>query len=144
MKKPRVVIYTDGACSNGHGGWAACLTWHSEVLNLAGNEDNTTNNRMELMAVIRALECLTTSCEVDLYSDSQYVLNGIMSWAKMWRRTGWKTRKGDPVINKDLWERILELIAKHKIHTHWVKGHNGDPNNEAVDSLAQLMRQVPV
>ena len=144
MKKPKVVIYTDGACSNGHGGWAACVYWNTEVLNLMGNEDDTTNNRMELTAVIKALECLTTSCEIYLYSDSQYVLNGITSWVRSWKRNGWKSRKGEPVLNRDLWERISAMISVHKIHTHWVKGHNGDPHNEAVDTLAQMMRQIPV
>ena len=99
---------------------------------------------MELTAVIRALESLTTNCDVELYSDSQYVLNGIMSWVRAWKRNGWKNRKGEPVLNRSLWERMLEQINRHKVKTHWVKGHNGDPNNEAVDSLAQLLRQLPV
>ena len=144
MKRPKVVIYTDGACSNGRGGWAACLHWNTDVVTLTGNEDNTTNNRMELTPVIRALESLTTNCDVELYSDSQYVLNGIMSWVRAWKRNGWKNRKGEPVLNRSLWERMLEQINRHKVKTHWVKGHNGDPNNEAVDSLAQLLRQLPV
>ena len=141
MKRPQVNIYTDGACSNGRGGWAASLYHGLESLHLTGNEANTTNNRMEMLAVIKALEVLTTGCEIDLYSDSQYVLEGVMARAAIWKRTGWKTKKGDKVKNQDLWEKILELKAPHRIRTHWVKGHNGDINNETVDSLAQLMRQ---
>lgn len=144
VKKPYVLIHTDGACSNARGGWSAMLQCGDEVLHLAGNEQGTTNNRMELLAVIKALEKLTTSCEVDLFSDSKYVVDGLTSWVKNWKRNNWKTKDGKKVLNVDLWKRALILKEKHKVRLHWVKGHNGTPENEAVDSLAQLLRTLPM
>lgn len=137
MSKPVVVIYTDGSCVKGtNGGWAAALFHNHNDLQLHGNAANTTNNRMELTAVIEALKILTTSCDVHLHSDSKYVINGVSSWIYNWQRNGWKTKEGE-VSNKDLWEELLPLVKYHKIHPHWVKGHNGDPGNELVDKLAR-------
>ena len=144
MNRPQVIIYTDGACSNLNGGWAASLYCGYESLNLFGNESNTTNNRMELFAVIRALEVLTTSCEIQLFSDSQYVLNGMTSWARLWQKNNWKNKQGISVQNRDLWERLLKAMEPHVIKPTWVRGHNGNPLNEAVDSLAQRARTLPV
>ena len=145
MSKPQVVIYTDGSCnSDGKGAWAAYLRYYDDTLYMSGNEEDTTNNRMEIMAVIRALSCLTASCKITLYTDSQYVRNGILSWAYSWKRNGWKTNSGGAVKNRDLWEQILELRSKHHLKVNWVKGHAGHVSNEIVDSLAQLMTKLPV
>lgn len=141
MDLPEVTIYTDGACSKGYGGWAARLIYYTDSLYLTGHEYNTTNNRMEMMAVIKSLEVLTTSCTVHLYSDSQYVLNGLTTWVNIWRKKKWCNADGAPIKNRDLWEQLYEVKNKHVIKPNWVKGHSGDAFNESVDSLAQLMRK---
>ncbi|MCH6484518.1 ribonuclease HI [Pseudoxanthomonas sp. LH2527] len=134
-----VSIHTDGSClgNPGPGGWAALLRYGEKEREVVGGEAQTTNNRMELMAAIAALEVLTEGCEVTLHIDSQYVRQGITEWMPGWVRRGWKTAGGDPVKNRDLWERLHAATARHKIDWKWVKGHNGDPDNERVDVLAR-------
>ena len=136
MKK--VKIYTDGAClgNPGPGGWGALLRYGTTERELSGGEPETTNNRMEMMAIIQALEALTSACEVELYTDSQYVLKGFTEWLPGWKAKGWKTADKKPVKNVDLWQRLEEAATKHKIKWHWVKGHNGHVENERVDVLA--------
>lgn len=133
-----VVVYTDGACRGnpGPGGWGALLQHHGETLELCGGESNTTNNKMELMGAIKALEELQRPSVVDLHTDSQYVRQGITSWIKGWKKNGWKTSAKKPVKNKELWVRLDALTAKHEVRWHWVKGHAGDPGNERADQLA--------
>jgi ribonuclease HI len=135
-----VVIYTDGACKGnpGPGGWGVLLRYGGRERELYGGERATTNNRMELTAVIRALESLKRPCEVDLFTDSQYVRNGIMTWIRDWKRRGWKTADRKPVKNVDLWEILDALAAAHVVRWHWVKGHSGHPENDRVDALANL------
>jgi ribonuclease HI len=134
------VIYTDGACSGnpGPGGWGAVLSSGSHVKEMHGGEPSTTNNRMELMAAISALEALKRPSNVQLYTDSTYVLNGITKWLSGWERNGWKTASKKPVKNVDLWQRLVAAMAPHKVDWRWVKGHNGDPGNERADELARL------
>jgi len=134
----RVTIYTDGACKGnpGPGGWGALLLAGAREKELCGGEAMTTNNRMELTAVIRALEALKRASEVDLYTDSQYVKNGIETWIHAWKKNGWKTAERKPVKNIDLWEELDELRARHSIRWHWVKGHNDHPGNTRADELA--------
>ena len=134
-----VLINTDGAClgNPGPGGWAALLRYGARERELAGGEAQTTNNRMELMAAIVALETLTEACEVTLVTDSQYVRQGITEWMAGWQRRGWKTSGGDAVKNRDLWERLHAATQRHRIDWRWVKGHSGDPDNERVDTLAR-------
>ncbi len=134
-----VSIHTDGAClgNPGPGGWGALLRWRGIERELAGGEADTTNNRMELMAAIAALEALKEACDATLHTDSQYVRQGITEWMPNWIRRGWKTAGGDPVKNRDLWERLHAANAKHKVDWRWVKGHAGDPDNERVDELAR-------
>jgi ribonuclease HI len=133
-----VEIYTDGACRGnpGPGGWAALLSFGGIEKELAGAEVLTTNNRMELTAVIRALEALKKPSEVRVFTDSEYVRKGITEWVKGWKARGWKTSDRKPVKNQDLWERLDELAAGHQIQWQWVKGHSGVPGNERVDRLA--------
>jgi ribonuclease HI len=135
----RVVIHTDGAClgNPGPGGWAALLRYGAHEREVAGAEADTTNNRMELMAAISALESLSEPCAIDLHTDSQYVRQGITEWMPNWIRRNWKTAGGDPVKNRDLWERLHAATGRHRIAWHWVKGHSGDPDNERVDALAR-------
>ena len=137
--RKNVDIHTDGAClgNPGPGGWAALLRWRGIERELAGGEADTTNNRMELMAAIAALEALKEACDATLHTDSQYVRQGITEWMPNWIRRGWKTAGGDPVKNRDLWERLHAANAKHKVDWRWVKGHAGDPDNERVDLLAR-------
>ncbi len=134
----RVTIYTDGACSGnpGPGGWAALLKYGGREKELSGGEPLTTNNRMELTAAIMALEGLTRPCTVDLFTDSQYVRDGITKWLRNWKARGWRTADKKPVKNEDLWRRLEELAAKHEIEWHWVRGHAGHPENERADRLA--------
>ena len=134
-----VQIHTDGAClgNPGPGGWAGLLRWRGIEREVAGGEPDTTNNRMELMAAIAALEALKEACDATLHTDSQYVRQGITEWMPNWIRRGWKTAGGDPVKNRDLWERLHAANAKHKVDWRWVKGHAGDPDNERVDQLAR-------
>lgn len=135
----RVEIFTDGACSGnpGPGGWGAILRWGDQVKELSGGEAVTTNNRMELMAAISALEALKRPSQVDLHTDSQYVKNGILTWIHGWKRNGWKTADRKPVKNADLWERLDDLRDLHEVTWHWVKGHAGHPENERADELAR-------
>ena len=135
-----VEIYTDGACKGnpGPGGWGAVLRFGPHVKELHGGEPGTTNNRMELTAVIRALEALTRPCRVRLHTDSQYVQKGITVWISDWKRRGWRTADKKPVKNVDLWQRLDALAAPHAIEWIWVKGHAGDPGNERADALANL------
>jgi ribonuclease HI len=134
-----VEIHTDGAClgNPGPGGWAALLRYGGTERELVGGERDTTNNRMELMAAIAALEALSKPCEVVLHTDSQYVQKGIGEWLPNWIRRGWKTAGGDPVKNKDLWMRLAEASKPHKVQWRWVKGHAGHVENERVDGLAR-------
>ena len=134
-----VVIYTDGACSGnpGPGGWGAILSFAGHEKELKGGELHTTNNRMELMAAISALEALTKPCEIDLHTDSQYVRNGISTWIKGWKKNGWKTADKKPVKNVDLWQKRDAALARHNVRWHWVKGHAGHPMNERADQLAR-------
>ena len=142
MKK--VDIYTDGACSGnpGPGGWGAILCYNGVEKEISGGEAHTTNNRMELMAVISALSLLKEPCEVTVYSDSQYVCNALLrGWAKKWRANGWMRTKKDPALNPDLWEKLLNLCDVHKVDVVWVKGHNNHPMNERCDRLAVAASQ---
>ncbi|NLA67917.1 MAG: ribonuclease HI [Gammaproteobacteria bacterium] len=134
-----VEVHTDGAClgNPGPGGWAALLRYGARERELVGGEALTTNNRMELMAAIVALETLTEACVVTLHTDSQYVRQGITAWMPNWVRKGWKTSAGQPVKNRDLWERLHAAAGRHVIDWRWVKGHSGDPDNERVDQLAR-------
>ncbi len=135
-----VEIYTDGACRGnpGPGGWGALLVSGTHRRELHGGEPLTTNNRMEMTAAIEALAALKRRCRVQLYTDSQYVRNGITEWLPQWKRRGWKTADRKPVKNVDLWMRLEEEIARDEVHWHWVKGHAGHPGNERADALANL------
>ena len=139
MADPHVVIYTDGACSGnpGPGGWAAILNSGGNEKELKGGEPHTTNNRMELMAAIAALEALNRPCVVDIHTDSQYLRNGIMSWISKWKRNGWRTADKKPVKNEDLWKRLDAALAQHRVTWHWVRGHAGHEMNERADQLAR-------
>jgi ribonuclease HI len=131
----QVEIYTDGACSGnpGPGGWGTIMRWNGHEKELSGGEVETTNNRMELMAVIKGLEALSRRCRVDLYTDSQYVQKGVTEWMAGWKRKGWPDR----IKNQDLWQELDALIAKHDVKMHWVRGHDGHPENERADALAR-------
>ena len=139
MSEHQVTIHTDGACSGnpGPGGFGAILQWGDHTKELKGGEAHTTNNRMELMAAITALESLKRTCTVDLHTDSQYLRNGIMTWIKGWKRNGWKTADRKPVKNVDLWQRLDAALAHHTIRWHWVRGHSGHDLNERADELAR-------
>ena len=134
------VIYTDGACSGNPcpGGWGAILRYGDAERELHGGDPATTNNRMELMAAIQALEALTRPVHVRMYTDSKYVLDGITKWLPGWQRNGWKTSAKQPVKNVDLWQRLVAAMEPHQVTLTWVKGHNGDPGNERADELARL------
>jgi ribonuclease HI len=134
-----VEIYTDGACSGnpGPGGWGAILRFNGTEREISGAEPATTNNRMELMAAIQALETLKRPVEVDLYTDSQYVKNGITTWITGWKRRGWKTADNKPVKNIDLWQRLEAALGTHRIRWHWVRGHVGHVENTRADQLAR-------
>ncbi|HRN83681.1 MAG TPA: ribonuclease HI [Hyphomicrobium sp.] len=134
-----VEIYTDGACSGnpGPGGWGAILIWGDHRKEIKGGEAETTNNRMELMAAISALEALKKGVEADLYTDSAYVRNGITSWIHGWKRNGWRTADKKPVKNMELWQRLDEALKRHRVTWHWIKGHAGHPENERADELAR-------
>ena len=133
-----IEIYTDGACKGnpGPGGWGAILRHNGTEKTLKGAEAHTTNNRMELTAAIKALEALNRHCQVDLYTDSQYLRQGMMEWLEQWKKRGWRNSKKEPVKNADLWQTLDELAKCHKIRWHWVKGHSGHPENEQADALA--------
>lgn len=133
-----VTLYTDGACRGnpGPGGWGVLMRSGAHEKTLHGGEADTTNNRMELMAAIVGLESLKRRCQVDLYTDSQYVRKGITEWIHGWKRNGWKTASKQPVKNQDLWQRLDQQIGKHQVEWHWVKGHAGVDGNERADALA--------
>lgn len=133
-----IVVHTDGACRGnpGPGGWGALLVYGDHRRELCGGEAHTTNNRMELLAAIRALESLRQPCRVQLYTDSNYVRQGITDWLPRWQKNGWRTSGRKPVKNADLWQQLDALNQKHEVAWHWVKGHAGDPGNEAADALA--------
>ena len=137
--RKQVEVHTDGAClgNPGPGGWGVLLRWRDVERELAGGEADSTNNRMELMAAISALEAMREPCDVVLTTDSQYVRQGITQWMANWVRRGWKTSGGDAVKNRDLWERLQAAAAPHRVDWRWVKGHSGDPDNERVDELAR-------
>ena len=143
MSNETVEIFTDGACRGnpGPGGWGAILRAHGREKELFGREAATTNNRMELTAVIRALEALKRPSHVRLYTDSQYVQKGISEWIHTWKRKAWRTADKKPVKNEDLWRRLDELAAQHEVEWHWVRGHDGHPENERADKLAN--RGIP-
>ena len=134
-----VDIYTDGACSGnpGPGGWGAILRWRGNERELCGGDPDTTNNRMELMAAIMALESLKRSVKARLHTDSTYVKDGITKWISNWKKKGWKTANRKPVKNMDLWQRLDDAVAAHDVEWHWVKGHAGHPENERADELAR-------
>lgn len=137
--RPWVQLFTDGACSGnpGPGGWGAVLRFKGLEKELSGSERSTTNNRMELMAAIIGLEALKRPSKVQLTTDSTYVKNGISQWIKAWRARGWKTAGGKPVKNVDLWQRLEKAQQPHKVDWHWVRGHDGHPENERADQLAR-------
>jgi ribonuclease HI len=137
-EKMVVEIYTDGACRGnpGPGGWGAILRYNGHEKRLHGGEALTTNNRMELMAAIVAVESLTRPCVVKLTTDSKYVMQGITEWLANWKKRGWKTSANKPVKNVDLWQRLDQALASHQVKWHWVKGHSGHPENELADQLA--------
>ena len=136
---PSVIIHTDGACSGnpGPGGWGAILKFGDVEKELKGGEAHTTNNRMELMAAISALEALKKPCTVDLYTDSQYVRQGITGWIHGWKKNGWRTADKKPVKNAELWQRLDAALKPHQVRWHWVKGHAGHDENERADQLAR-------
>lgn len=136
---PKVEIFTDGSCSGnpGAGGWGAILRYNAKEKELCGGEAETTNNRMELTAVIEALSALKKPCQVILTTDSQYVVNSIeKAWVYSWKNKGWRKADGKPALNIDLWEKLLPLLELHKVEFNWIKGHNGHPENERCDALA--------
>ncbi|AUG54171.1 ribonuclease HI [Thalassospira marina] len=138
---PNIVsIFTDGACSGnpGPGGWGAILRYKGVEKEMSGGETETTNNRMELMAAISALEAIKRPCQVEIYTDSSYVRDGITKWVFGWQKRGWKTADKKPVKNVELWQRLLDAARPHKIEWHWVKGHAGHPENERCDELARM------
>ncbi|MDJ0608736.1 MAG: ribonuclease HI [Kiloniellales bacterium] len=136
----RVEIFTDGACSGnpGPGGWGALLRYGETEKELSGGERSTTNNRMEMMAAIAALESLKRPCRVVLTTDSTYLRDGITKWIEGWKRKGWKTAAGKPVKNQDLWQRLEKALVQHTVDWHWVRGHAGHDENERVDELARV------
>lgn len=138
MATPRITIHTDGACKGnpGVGGWGAILEWNGTVKELKGAETATTNNRMEMLAAIVALEALKRPSDVTLVTDSVYLRDGVTKWLANWKRNGWKTADKKPVKNEDLWRRLETAVARHDIHWRWVKGHAGHPGNERADALA--------
>jgi len=138
MTNKLVDVFTDGACRGnpGPGGWGAVLRYKDNEKELYGAEAHTTNNRMELLAAIEALRSLKEPCTVNLTTDSQYVKNGINEWINNWKKRGWKTADKKPVKNIDLWQRLDELVSRHKVKWHWVRGHTGHPENERADALA--------
>ena len=143
QNRKKVAVYTDGACSGnpGPGGWGAVLLYKGKKKEISGGEARTTNNRMELTAVIEALQCLKEPCVVDLYSDSKYVIDALeKNWAETWRKKGWIRSDRQPALNPDLWETLLLLTAQHELHYHWVKGHAENEYNNRCDALAVAER----
>ena len=141
----QISIYTDGACSGnpGPGGWAAILIYRGTEKELSGGEAQTTNNRMEMTAVISALEALKEPCEVDLWSDSRYVIDALeKGWAESWRKKGWKRSNKEPALNPDLWEKLLQLTERHRMSYHWVRGHAENIYNNRCDAMAVRQRDL--
>lgn len=139
MALTKVEMFTDGACSGnpGPGGWGTILRCNGTEKEMSGGESNTTNNRMELLAVINGLSALNRKCDVTIYTDSQYVVNGITKgWAESWKKNGWRKKDKKPALNADLWDMLLTLLAGHKYSFVWLKGHDGHPENERCDALA--------
>lgn len=136
---PKVTIYTDGACSGnpGPGGWGVLLRSGKHEKELSGGESETTNNRMEMTAAIEALKALKRPCQIEFYTDSEYLRKGITEWMRSWKRRGWKTAAKKPVKNQDLWRELDIVIQEHQINWHWVRGHAGHRENERVDQLAR-------
>ena len=134
-----VEIHTDGACSGnpGPGGWGAVMRWQGRTRELSGFEARTTNNRMELLAAISALEALKRPMHVRLVTDSNYLRHGVTEWLPRWKANGWRTAEKQPVKNRDLWQRLDEALARHRIEWRWIKGHSGDPDNDRADQLAR-------
>ena len=134
----RVELFTDGSCKGnpGPGGWAALLRMGPHEKELSGNDPHTTNNRMEMTAAIRGLGALIEPCHVDLYTDSKYLIDGITKWVHGWKKRGWVNASKKPVMNSELWHDLIEAVARHDVHWHWVRGHSGHPENERVDALA--------
>ena len=134
----QVIIYTDGACRGnpGPGGWGALIKFNGAEKELFGGQINTTNNQMELSAAIEGLSILTEPCNVELFTDSKYVMDGITQWIQNWKKNNWRTAAKKDVKNKELWQKLDQLIAQHQVQWHWIKGHSGDPGNEAADLLA--------
>ena len=140
-KKPKVMIYTDGACSGnpGPGGWGAILRFGSKEKELSGSEKSTTNNRMELTAAVMAFRALKESCQVEIFTDSEYLKRGITEWIDNWKKLGWRRGspgKTKPLANADLWQKLDEVVRTHQVQWHWVRGHAGHPENERADKLA--------
>ena len=140
----KVYLYTDGACSGnpGPGGWACLLKYKDIQKEISGGTKETTNNQMELTAVIEGLSLLKKPCEVELFTDSKYVLEGATKWLDGWIQKGWKKADKKPVLNRELWEKLIPLFEKHSITWHWVKGHAGHPENERVDAMACQQRDI--
>lgn len=141
-----VTIFTDGACSGnpGPGGYGVVLRFNDTEKELSGGFRNTTNNRMEIMGAIKGLEALKEPCEVTIITDSQYLVNAVeLGWARKWKSMGWMRNKKDKALNPDLWERLLELISKHRVKFQWIRGHNGHPENERCDVLAVRAASEP-
>ena len=146
IRLKHVNVYTDGAClgNPGPGGYGVILAYNGSEKELSAGFRLTTNNRMELLATSIGLEALKEPCEVDLYSDSQYVVNGIeKGWARSWRENGWRKRDKQPALNPDLWQRLLDQLERHTVRFHWVRGHSGHPENERCDRLAFAAAQQP-
>ena len=135
----QVELFTDGACSGnpGPGGWGVIMRWKGAEKEMCGGEPHTTNNRMEMMAVIEGLNAMKRPCEIDVYTDSQYVQKGITEWVHGWKKRGWKTADKKPVKNEDLWKMLDEAAARHQVKWHWVRGHAGHAENERADELAR-------
>jgi len=138
-KLPHVTIYTDGACRGnpGPGGWAALLKYGTHEKELSGRASETTNNRMEMTAALKAMKSLKTPCQIDFFTDSEYLRKGITAWIANWKRRGWKTAAKKPVKNQDLWKSLDKAMDPHQITWHWVRGHAGNRENERVDQLAR-------
>ena len=140
-KNHKMIIYTDGACSGnpGPGGWCSILLYNNQEKILRGSDPNTTNNKMELLSVIEALDIFKYSLDIIIYTDSQYVIDGITKWIHKWKNNSWKTSKKEPVKNLELWIRLDSVVSKHKIEWKWVKGHSGNHYNEKANDIAQSM-----
>jgi ribonuclease HI len=146
INQPQVTIYTDGACSGnpGPGGWGAILIFEDSRQEISGGMAGTTNNRMELTAVLEALKVLDTSCSINLYTDSKYIHDALVKgWLRRWRANGWKTASKTSVKNRDLWEALIPLLQRHDFSIHWVQGHSGNIENERCDTLAKKAAQSP-